>query len=337
MATTNTSIEKLYTDVVASLLPFYSSAVLLPGEGVLTNVYNIEGAVGEFVRIPVTQFWNPAASGLADGASIKEASDSGNANVRADFAPEAVTCGVTKRGAGTSVSEEALEDGGMDVVRNAVITRISNALAQSTDIGGFREMFVGSETAPANATVIVNGGLGMDGVAIGSLANVTCDASLVMSPDSLAHVTKRSPTVKVFEDVDRDRYDMVATMRNGFKRIPYSTPAGNAYFARGIVASGVVSEADANLRATLEMFSTSVANLRSENAATDASGFYLAMLTPAHEFHIASQLNGVTVGTGAIGDLSIIGNQALRSALIGQAVGCTFIRSNNLPRGLNAA
>jgi hypothetical protein len=84
------------------------------------------------------------------------------------------------------------------------------------------------------------------------------------------------------------------------------------------------------------MISKAVANLRAVNAPTDATGFFLAMVTPAHEFQLAKQLNGVgATSTGSIGSVAQeLANQALLDALIGQAVGCRFIRSNNLPRGL---
>jgi hypothetical protein len=60
-------------------------------------------------------------------------------------------------------------------------------------------------------------------------------------------------------------------------------------------------------------------------------------VTPAQEYHLASELNGVSVSSGAIGDLSVLGNGALVDGLIGQAVGCRFFRSNNLPTGLATA
>ena len=180
-----------------------------------------------------------------------------------------------------------------------------------------------------------------DGVSNLALLTGNADVSFVMSPEALAYAVKRSPTVKMWNDVDKDRYEMVATVRNGFKRIPFSGPetqaAGNAFFARTVIASTDVGETNANLRATLNQFSRSVAELRRINAPTDAAGFYMAVVSAAHEFHIASQLNSVNVGTGAIGDLSMIGNQALLDGLIGQAIGCRFIRSNNVPTGIAPA
>jgi hypothetical protein len=150
-----------------------------------------------------------------------------------------------------------------------------------------------------------------------------------MSPEALAYAVKREPVVKMFNDVDSDNYQMVATVRNGFVRV-------YADQIRGIAASNVAGAA-ANISATLDQFSTSVANLRAANAPTDAAGFYIAVVTPVHELALAKQLNQVGISTGAVGALSDIGNQALLDGLIGQAVGCRFFRSNNLPKNLLTA
>ena len=87
------------------------------------------------------------------------------------------------------------------------------------------------------------------------------------------------------------------------------------------------------------MVSTSVAELRKMNAPTDDSGFYAAVVSAAHEFHLAKELNGVGgISSGSIGSISQdLANQALLEGLIGQAVGCRFYRSNNVPSGLASA
>ena len=41
------------------------------------------------------------------------------------------------RGVGTDVNEEALEDGGIELVRRAVLDRMAGGLAQATDISRF--------------------------------------------------------------------------------------------------------------------------------------------------------------------------------------------------------
>jgi hypothetical protein len=327
MATTTSGIQALYEDVVASLIPHYDNFVLLPTPGVLTNVYNISGGLGNTVKVPITNYW--AAGGtVSEGSSVITAAER-------DFNPGSITFAVSKRGAGTYVNEEALEDGGLATVRNAVLLRLSRAIAQATDKAGFNILASG---AAANLTDIANCDLVNDGLAntvVGS-----ADISFVMSPESLAYAMKREPTVKMWNDVDRDRYEMVATVRNGFARIPFSTPAGaNAYFARAIVASSSISETNANATASLDMVSKSVANLRAINAPTDASGLYIAVVSAAHEFHLAKELNGVGgISSGSIGSVSQdLANQALIDGLIGQAVGCRFIRSQNVPTGLTSA
>ena len=330
MSTTNTTVQALYEDIVSGLLPHYDNFVLLGQEAVLTNTFDISGSVGNVIKMPITNYWAPAAVGLADGASVIDASTNGN--IEADFDPSSAQLTIDKRGAGTFVSEEALEDGGLATVRSAVLTRLSRSLAQATDLAGFRELASGSADALANLAVV---DLSNDGVS--NVATLTKgDVSFVMSPEAMGYGVKRDPAVKMWNDVDRDGYEMVATVRNGFKRIPYSLPGGSTgAFARAVIASDDIGEADANLKATLAMFSRSVAELRKINAPTDAAGFYMAAVSAAHEFHLASQLNSVSVGTGAIGDLSMIGNDALMSGLIGQAIGCRFIRTNNTPQGLD--
>jgi hypothetical protein len=320
MATTTSGIQELYEDVIADLMPYYDNAVLLPNPGIIMNTFNISGALGNTVRVPKMNAYGTANVSIADNASILTAQ-----GTQGDFDPTSVSITVLKRGAGTLVSEESLEDGGLAVVRNAVVTRLSRSLAQSTDVAGFRIAFTGAETALTDISQV--SGIGMDGYANTALTGA--DLSLVMSPEALAYAVKREPVVKMFNDVDSDNYQMVATVRNGFVRV-------YADQIRGIAASNVAGAA-ANISATLDQFSTSVANLRAANAPTDAAGFYIAVVTPVHELALAKQLNQVGISTGAVGALSDIGNQALLDGLIGQAVGCRFFRSNNLPKNLLTA
>lgn len=329
MATNQSAIQQLYADVVADLQVFMANQVLLPNPQLTALRYDITGATGNQIRIPISNAYTAANSSVAEGESII-------ANAAQDFSPGAVTLTMDKRGAGSYVTSEALEDGGMDTVRNAILTRLSGSLAQATDQAGFNILASGSG---ATLTDIANVDLSNDGIANAALL-ANADVSFVMSPEALAYGEKRGATVKMWEDVDRDRFDMVATVRNGFVRVPTYTGANVAvspFFARAVIASDQVAEADANIRASLEMISTSVANLRKINAPTDAAGFYAAIVSAAHEFHLASQLSSVNVGSGSIGNLSIIGNQALLQGLIGQAVGCRFFRSNNVPTGIASA
>lgn len=316
MATTSTSIQELYADIVGDLIPFYENAVLLPNGQLISNIYNISGTSGNTIKIPVTNAWTAGAT-VGEGNSIISASTQ-------DFDPTSVSLTIAKRGAGTYVTEESLEDGGVAVVRSAVLTRLSRSIAQATDQAGFNRMLQGNTDAALTDISAITG-VSNDGLA--NTAVTTADVSVVFSPEAMAYGVKRDPSLKMFNDVDSDRYEMVATVRNGFARV-------HPTFIRAVVASSDIS-ADANTKATLNMFSTSVANLRSVNAPTDASGFYIAVVTPAHEYHLAAQLNGIGgLSSGSIGDLSMVGNQALIDGLIGQAIGCRFVRSNNLPRGI---
>jgi hypothetical protein len=328
MATSSSGINALYEDVVASLLPHYDNFVLLPNPAVLTNSYNISGGVGDTMKLPITNYWSTGAS-VGEGNSVIGATGE-------DFNPGFIQVQVGKRGSGTYVNEESLEDGGLATVRNAVITRLSRAIAQGTDQAGFNILASGSATA---LTDISGVDLTNDsGLSNADLANA--DVSFVMSPEAMAYVVKREPTVKMFNDVDKDQYQMVATIRNGFGRIPFSTPAGaNAFFARAIIASDQIGESNTSLRASLDMVSTSVANLRAINAPTGDDGFFVSVVSAAHEAHLAKEINGVGgISSGSIGTVSQdLANDALLRGLIGQAVGCKFIRSQNVPTGLLSA
>lgn len=325
MATTSSGIAELYADVVADLIPYYDNMVLLPNPQLIVNQYNLTGAVGNTVKIPLTNAWTGNVSAQSEGSDII----SDNAQ---DFDPGSVSLAVTKKGAGTLVNEEALEDGGFETVRNAVVTRLSRSIAQATDKTGFNILASGSATA---LTDISDVDLTNDsGLANSDLTNA--DVSFVMSPEAMAYAVKREPTVKMFEDIQNDQHQMVATVRNGFVR----TPNGNAdQMVRAIIASDLIGESNASLRASLDMISTSVANLRKLNAPTDDGGFYAAVVSAAHEFHLAKELNGVGgISSGSIGSISQdLANQALLEGLIGQAVGCRFYRSNNVPSGIASA
>ena len=331
MATTSTGIADLYSEIVADLIPYYDNQVLLPNPQLVANQYNIEGATGNQIQIPITNSWSGPVGALGEGTNII----TGNAQ---DFGPDAVNLTMQKQGAGTYVNTEALEDGGFNTVRNAVVTRLSRSIAQSTDKKGFNTLASGGT---ADLTDIANVDLSNDGISnVALLTNA--DVSFVMSPEAMAYGVKRQPTVKMFEDIESDQYQMVASLRNGFARTPSFTGANIAVgvqMARALIASDSIGESNASLRASLDMVSTSVAELRKMNAPTDDSGFYAAVVSAAHEFHLAKELNGVGgISSGSIGSISQdLANQALLEGLIGQAVGCRFYRSNNVPSGLASA
>jgi len=324
MATSTSQITALYEDVVADLIPYYDNFVLLPNPSIILNSYNISGGLGDTVKIPLTNSWTAGNSSVGENTAII-----GNADQ--DFLPTSVTIQVGKRGAATLISEESLEDGGFETVRNAVVTRLSRSIAQATDQKGFNVLLSGSET---DLTDISDINLNNDGVANATLT--TADLSIVMSPEFAGYTVKREPTVKMFNDVDQDNYQMVATVRNGFAQLRASANTDPS-FARAIAASDSFT-ANAATQANLNFFSNSVAALRKDNAPTDGAGFYVAVVTPAHELHLAKQLNGVGgISSGSIGSVSqALANEALLQGMIGQAIGCQFIRSNNLPSGLTS-
>lgn len=331
MATTTSGIADLYSEIVADLIPYYDNQVLLPNPQLVANQYNIEGATGNQIQIPITNSWSGPVAAMSEGSNIITTNGQ-------DFGPDAVNLTMQKQGAGTYVNTEALEDGGFNTVRNAVVTRLSRSIAQSTDKKGFNTLASGGT---ADLTDIANVDLTNDsGLVAGDLT--TADVSFILSPEAMAYGVKRQPTVKMFEDIESDQYQMVASLRNGFARTPSFTGANIAVGvqqARALIASDSIGEATATLRASLDMVSTSVAELRKMNAPTDDSGFYAAVVSAAHEFHLAKELNGVGgISSGSIGSISQdLANQALLEGLIGQAVGCRFYRSNNVPTGLATA
>ena len=323
MATTSSGIQQLYADIVADLIPYYDNMVLLPNPQLIVNQYNISGAVGKQVRIPLTNAWTPGTTITTGQSIIAEAGQ--------DLAPTNADLDMSRRGAGSYVDEEALEDGGFETVRNAIVTRLSRSIAQATDQAGFNILGTGAEAAPTETANIDITKI----FAGGNVANLTnADVSFVMSPEAMAYGVKREPTVKMFEDIDKDRVEMVATVRNGFVR----TPNNAQEMAFALVGSDLIGETDAELRLSLDNVSEAVARLRSINAPTDDSGFYASVVSAAHEFHLAKELNGVGgISSGAIGSVAQgLANQALLEGLIGQAVGCRFYRSNNVPTGITA-
>tara|TARA_Y100000114_G_scaffold29264_1_gene25018 strand:- start:3985 stop:4932 length:948 start_codon:yes stop_codon:yes gene_type:complete len=315
MATTTSQISELYADVVADLIPYYDDAVLLPNPSLIVNSYNLSGAIGNQMKIPLTNSYPDGNVAIAENSDL--------INAGFDFNPTSATLSVSKKSAGSTISEEALEDGGMDTVRNALVTRLSRSIAQATDVEGMRVMLSGGTSA---LTDIANINVSNDGNTAGQIT--TADLAVVFSNEAMGYAIKRDPSVKMFNDIQNDNHDFVATLRNGFAQI-------RSNFIRAVATqSGVGSST-----ASLAQFSQSVANLRSQNAPADVGGFYYAVVTPAQELALASELNGVGgIAGGAISSVSQdLANQALLEGLIGQAVGLRFVRSNNLPSGIASA
>lgn len=295
--TTSSSIEQLYADIVADLVPFYMDAVLLPNQQIILNSYQISGESGDTLRIPLTNDYVDAVS-VSEGASIV-----GTASSQSNLVPTAANITVGKFGVATDVSEEALEDGGLDMVRNAVLTRLSGGLAQAVDTTGFATAKTGFSTHTDTGET-------------GSNANF--DMNFVMSPEALAYASKREPVVKMWYNPDKDVHEMRGTVRAGFATL-------RAGFGQKITSRKGIGNAAANIVAVAQ----GVANLRSANAPTLAGGQYISVISPAYEFAINEQIS--LAGGSAIGSLSDVGNRALTSGLVGQAAGVVFFRSNNLP------
>ena len=321
MAVSSPNLNDLYSDIVADLIPFYDNAVLLPNPSLIVNSYNLEGGVGNTVKIPVTNDYGDANVSIADNASILTL-----AGTNSDFDPTNVSLSVVKRGTGSRVSTESLEDGGMVQVAGATTTRLARSIAQSTDIAGFRVMLTGAETA---LTDIDDINVTNDGYA-NSVLGSGCELAVVFSPEAGAYAVKRQPDVKMFEDIDTDSVEFVATLRNGFAQVKTG-------FIRAIATEGL--SANAATSASLDQFATSIANLRAANAPTDAGGFYIACITPGQELHLSKELNGVGgIASGSIGSVAqMAANDALMQGLVSVAVGARFVRSNNLPTGLASA
>jgi len=315
--TTSAGISDLYNAVITDLVPFYDSAVLLPNSALIPNSLNISEGSGDTVQFPLQDSFSIATSGLAENANVVGA---GN-----DFTTSASSITAVKRGSGTFVTEESLEDGQFDTVRNAVVSQLSRSVAQATDQAGFKTMLNNTETVPtdgsdldgANSDIELINQATINGAATGNI-----DVNVVFSPQAMGYMAKRDITAKMEEDVQFDRYIMTGTVRNGFGQLRPDFMKAVASLAGSLVATNNVDLAD---------FAQSVALLRAANAPADASGFYYAAITPQVEYLLSSELNGVG-GTGAssIGSLSDIGNRALLDAVISEAIGIRWLRSNNL-------
>jgi hypothetical protein len=295
-ATTSTNVEQLYADIVQDLVPYYMDAVLLPNQQIILNSLNVSGSTGDQVRFPLMNTYDNAVS-ITEGASII-----GTSGAESNLIPTAANVTFTKRGLGVDVTEESLEDGGFDMVRNGVLSRLSGGIAQATDVAGLAQC----------KTSFTNN----DGV---TGANAAFTQSFVMSPEALAYAAKREPVVKVWYNPNKDVHEFRATVRNGFTAL-------RSNFGRTIISNALGgSQSEANV----EAIATSVANLRSVNAPVGADGMYIGIIDPGLELAINKQIAGV--GGTTISSLSDLGNNALRNAALAMVSGATLYRSNNLP------
>ena len=292
--TTSSSVQQLSADIVADLVPFYMDAVLLPNQEIIKNSLIVAGTTGDQVRFPLTNSYTDAGN-VSEGASIKNAAQS-------NLSPTAANVTFQKRGVATDVSEESLEDGGMDMVRDAVLTRLSGGLAQATDVAGLTQ----AKTSFTNN----------DGV---TGSNASFIQSFVMSPEAMAYAAKREPVVKIWYNPNLDSHEFRGTVRNGFTAL-------RSNFGRTIKSSKLGSgQAEANV----EAIAKSVANLRAANAPVGIDGMYIGLIDPGFELAINKQL--AQVGGSTISSLSDVGNNALRDATIAMVAGVKLFRSNNLP------
>jgi hypothetical protein len=313
-------LNKLFEEVSGDLIAHYDNSVLMPSNELISNSYNLVGAVGNKMRIPVTNAWTTGASNINESADI-----AGETGAVQDFNPTAIDLAVGKRGSFSYVTAEALEDGGLSTVSNAVSLRLARSIAQGTDISAFKYMLNNTDTAPATAAVL-DGSTGSNVELVNTITG-SQDICPVFSPEAMAYAVKRQPELKMWEDVKLDQTSMVATMRNGFAQIDKS-------FIKAVAGNTAVG-ASAQ-KATLADFGIAVAKLRSANAPTDAAGMYFSAISPAVELQLVDQITHIANG-GTVGSLSATGDRVLMDALIGQAVGVRFLRSNNIVKNVAAS
>jgi len=292
-STSSQSVQQLYADIIADLVPFYEDAVLLPNQQIIKNSLIVSGSTGSQVRFPLQNQSTPGAT-ITEGDSIE-------ASANYSMAPTAANISFTKKGVASDVNEEALEDGGFDLVRNATLSQLSQGIATAVDVEGL---------GVAKAAYTNDDGAGV--------SNATHACNFVISPEAMAYAAKREPVVKMWFNPDRDRHEFRATVRNGFVSLRNT-------FGRRISCNKTIGSGDANV----EALAKSVANLRGANAPVGLDGMYVGLIDPAFEFAINQQL--AQVGGSTISSLSDLGNNALRDATIAMIAGVTLYRSNNLP------
>jgi hypothetical protein len=295
--TTSTTVQQLYADVVADLQAYYDDAVLLPNQAFILNSFDISGQSGSTVRVPLVNTFSDAVE-VAEGASII-----GTSGAQSNLSPTSANITMTKFGIGTDVSSEALEDGGIGVVRQNVLTRLSRGLAGAVDVKGFATMKAGITQETGSATG----------------ANAAFTEHFVCSPEMLGSASKRNPSVSMWYNPNKDATEMRGSVRHGFAVL------------RPEFGVKVTDRTDsfAAPTANLDNYLQAVALLNQANAPRLADDTYIGFISPTEQYAISKQLS--SVNDASIGSLSDIGNRALLSGLIGQAAGITFFSSNNLP------
>jgi len=306
--TGDAQIAAMYSDIVGDLAVYFNNMVLLPNASLIALNYPISGAVGNTVKIPVQASYLPAEL-VPEGSDIipEFANNFNTTEVRLE---------VAKRGAGTFITAEAVEDGGSSVVTSQVVNQLAQSLAQATDKAGFQTLLSGLEGTLADSTAV--------NVETVGTATGTADYCLVMSPQAAAYASKRAPSVNMDADINADGWVTTGTARNGFAQVRPEFIIGMA--STSGTGEGIVVDDIAN----------AVAQLRAANAPTGADGNYVGVLSPWQEYNLTKEL--ATTGTGGfIQNPSVIGNNTLATGAIGTLLGVTFYRSNNLPQNVAVA
>ena len=257
--TTSTSVQDLYADVVADLQAYYDDAVLLPNQAFILNSFDMSGSSGNTLRIPLTNSYTNGAA-VSEGASIIAAAAS-------NLVPTSANITMSKFGVGTDVSEESLEDGGVGVVRQAVLTRLSRGLAQAVDVDGFAKLKAGITQETGDAAG----------------ANVKFTEHFVMSPECLASASKREPSVAMWYNPNLDSHEFRGTVRHGFvvQRPEFGVKVTDR------------TETFSTPTANLDNYLQAVGTLRSQNAPEMGDGTYIGFVSPQEEFAIAKQLSSI--------------------------------------------
>ena len=297
-STGSDTIAQMLADIVQDLVPYTLDKTLLTNQAIVARQINVEGQGGSQVRIPVAQIPTDAAD-VAEGASILAAANS-------NLTPIAANIAFQKRGVGSDVTAESVEDGLYDHVVGATLDRLSGVLATATDIAGFTTM----------KTDFTND----DGT---GGANAQSKHSFVFSPAGVAFAQARAPMVNHFFDNTFDTHQFRASCRNGFATL--GTPSNNV---GRTITSRILGSSTATA-ANVEALATAVSNLRQDSALVGADGNYVAVIDSGYELDLNKQI--AALGGTTIGALSDVGNNALRNAIFSVLAGATLYRSNLLP------
>lgn len=295
--TTSTTVAQLYTDLVQDLVPYFMNSTLLPNSELVRNSINMVGESGGTARFPITNEYTNA-SDVAEGGPIGNASN---------LTPTAVSIALQKRGVGSDVTLEALSDGGYDLVYRSTLQRIGGGLAQATDIAGMLVAATAFTTEVGTAS-----------------SADTSTNNIIFSPDAIGYAVKdEGPMVETWYDVNTQTHQFRGSIRDGYAAL-------KALFGVRMTGLNTVGTSVDTIGFDIGSVAKATSLLRVQNAPTLDNGNYIAAIDPAAEFAINEQV-ALAGGATSVGSLSDIGNKAFYDGLVGQAVGCAFFRTNNLP------